>query len=302
MRVTGTESIDVVLRAPRRVAGDGRADASDRPAVRCEAVLRQPADGTDVRHQPGACSTFDAVAGSGGDLPEAASFATWDRPPDLPVFAAKRGDCASGSSLVERHHVRAHAAGVDVLDGGDGLVQPVRAFVAAVEHAGRPVLPGGVGGSVVAGTTGGLQHGPGRAVHGRGVHRTIAGSGRVGEHGWAWPVAGQRVRRAALADGQAGARVPARSWDAARLGKWPAKVLRVLQPRADSHVARLPHTSSGVPIATRCGMNAAGVLSKFNRAKEIGKSTCTQCEGEGMRPREAWEGPRGTLTPPPKKP
>jgi len=51
-------------------------------------------------------------------------------------------------------------------------------------------------------------------------------------------------------------------------------------------------------------MNAAQACRRndFRRAKEIGESTCTQCEGEGMRPREAWEGPRGTLTPPSKKP
>ena len=35
------------------------------------------------------------------------------------------------------HHLRADAAGVHVPDGGDRLVQPVRAVVAAVEYAGR---------------------------------------------------------------------------------------------------------------------------------------------------------------------
>ena len=39
--------------------------------------------------------------------------------------------------------------GLDVLDGGHGLVKSQRALVAVVEHVGRTVLPGGVGGGVV---------------------------------------------------------------------------------------------------------------------------------------------------------
>ena len=56
------------------------------------------------------------------------------------------------------HHLCADEARVHVPDGGDRLVQPVRAVVAAVEHAGRRVLPGGVGRGVVAGPAGDLQH------------------------------------------------------------------------------------------------------------------------------------------------
>ncbi len=43
-----------------------------------------------------------------------------------------------------------HATRLDVPDRGDGLVQPLRAFVAAVEHARRAVLPGSVGGGARA--------------------------------------------------------------------------------------------------------------------------------------------------------
>ena len=54
---------------------------------------------------------------------------------DLPVFAAECGDRAAQPGVVQRHHLRADAAGLDVLDGGHGLVQPLRAVVAVVEHA-----------------------------------------------------------------------------------------------------------------------------------------------------------------------
>jgi len=45
-----------------------------------------------------------------------------------------------------------------------------------------------------------FQHGPGRAVHGGGVDETSGGSGSAGEHGWARPVPGQRVRGATVAE------------------------------------------------------------------------------------------------------
>ena len=57
-------------------------------------------------------------------------------------------------------------AWVHVPDGGDRLVQPVRALVAAVEHAGGAILPGGPRRGVVAGPAGDLQHRPGVPVHG----------------------------------------------------------------------------------------------------------------------------------------
>ena len=53
-----------------------------------------------------------------------------------------------------------------VPDGGDRLVQPVRALVAAVEHAGGAVLPGSPRRGVVDGPARDLQHRPGFAVHG----------------------------------------------------------------------------------------------------------------------------------------
>ena len=70
---------------------------------------------------------------------------TWpgDRTQDLPVFTAECGGHAAQPGVVERHHVRAAAARVFVPGGGVGLVQPLRALVAVVEHAHGQLLPGG---------------------------------------------------------------------------------------------------------------------------------------------------------------
>ena len=64
---------------------------------------------------------------------------------DLPVFAAESGDNAAQPGVVVRHHVRADAHGLHVPDGRDRLVQPLRAGMAFIEHAGRRLLRRGVG-------------------------------------------------------------------------------------------------------------------------------------------------------------
>ena len=150
VRVAGVASVELVLSTDRRVGGESAMDAADRRAIPEDAVLRQPEDGRGVRHQPLAGAAFDAVDGIGSDLSEAAPLAERRRASNLPVLAAEFGDCAARPGVVERHHLRSHAARLDVPDGGHGLVQPLCAVVAIVEHARRPVLPGGVGGGIGA--------------------------------------------------------------------------------------------------------------------------------------------------------
>ena len=71
------------------------------------------------------------------------------------------------------------ARGFLYFGGGDGLAQPERAVVGAVEHAGQRVLRGGAGEGAGGGPAAGdLQHGPGQPVHERGVH----GPPGVGTH------------------------------------------------------------------------------------------------------------------------
>ena len=118
---------------------------------------------------------------------------------------------------------------------GHGLVQSLRAVVAVVEHVGRTVLPGGVGGGAPRRHAGDLQHRSRRAVHGRGVYGSLGGGGRAGEHGRSWPVDGQRVRRTPVADGEVRAPLPARLRDAASLAGGPGGLLSVLQRGADPY-------------------------------------------------------------------
>ena len=63
-------------------------------------------------------------------------------------------------------------------------------------------LPGDAGGGLEGGKAGGVQHRSGGAVHGGGVHGEAVVGGGGGEHGRSGAGVGQRVRRAALEDGE----------------------------------------------------------------------------------------------------
>ena len=62
--------------------------------------------------------------------------------------------------------------------------------------------------ALVAGSAGGVQHRPGRAVHGPGVDGAAGVGGGSGEHGRQGSVPGQRVRGAAVADGEVRGHLP----------------------------------------------------------------------------------------------
>src|SRR5947207_3004183 len=62
----------------------------------------------------------------------------------LSVPAPQRDHRAGQPGVEHGYHVYSDAGEVHVPDGGDRLAQPLRAVVAAVEHAGGGVLPGGL--------------------------------------------------------------------------------------------------------------------------------------------------------------
>jgi putative transposase len=80
------------------------------------------------------------------------------------------------------------------------LVQPPGPGLAALDHDGGRVLPrGGRGGAGEARQARDFQHGPRKPIHQRRVHRCAADEGDRHQHGRQGIVAGQRLRRTALA-------------------------------------------------------------------------------------------------------
>jgi hypothetical protein len=199
MRTDRPQPLDLLPPAGDRVGGEPAADAPDRRAVPQDPVLWQSADDGGPRAtrgggQPQAGPAADGVDGPGGARPQAADRRRLDGRSGLSLLAPRPGPGPGQRGLEFGHHLCSDEKGVHVPDGGDRLVQPVRAVVAAVEYHGRRVLPGGARGGALAGPTGDLQHRPGFAVHVARVHRPAGGGGCRGEPGRSGAGAGQRVR------------------------------------------------------------------------------------------------------------
>src|SRR5665213_2880745 len=203
MRTPGTQSLDLLSPTGRRVGGEPTADAADRPAVPRDPVLRQSADdgvpgafGRDGQSQADPAA-YD-VDGPGGAAPETADHHRVAGRTGLSLPAPRPGVDAYQRGLEFGHYLCSNEAWFHVPDCGDRLVQPIRAVLAAVEHDGGTVLPGGVGGGAGPGPSGDLQHRPGLAVHVAGIHRPPGGGRDRGEPGRSGACAGQRVRGAIM--------------------------------------------------------------------------------------------------------
>ncbi len=156
MRTPGSQPIELLSLIGHRVGGEPAPDAVDRPAVPQDSVLRQPADDGvfgafrgDGQSQAGPAAHGEN--GPGGTVPQAADHHPGIGCAGLPLLAPRSGADPRQRGLEFRHYVYSNEAWHHVPDSGDRLVQPVRALVAAVEHAGRAVLPGGPRRGAVAG-------------------------------------------------------------------------------------------------------------------------------------------------------
>jgi hypothetical protein len=72
----------------------------------------------------------DAFDGHRSNLSQTEAVATKRRSSDLSQFTAEYRYYSAQPGVGERHHLRADAARLDVLDGRDGLAQPLRVVVA----------------------------------------------------------------------------------------------------------------------------------------------------------------------------
>src|SRR5512135_3571422 len=134
MRTPGSQPIELLSPTGHRVGGEPALDAADRRAVPQDPVLRQPADDGFFGAyrgdgQPQAGPAAHGVDGFGVAVPQAAYHHHGIGRAGLPLLAPRSGADPRQRGLEFRHNIYSNASWFHVPDGGDRLVQPVRALV-----------------------------------------------------------------------------------------------------------------------------------------------------------------------------
>jgi len=209
----GTFTVEFLLPAREREPEESRRDAIAGRAVHAAAVLRgstnDPVAGRPrVLRQFQAGKTITAADGTGSDLSQTALVRPGAGTPDLPVSTARTGDHTSQPGVGYRHHVHPVARWIRISGGGHGLVQPVRAGLGSIDHAGFQLLRVCFGLGAEGGLSGNLQLRSGIAIYKHRVHRPSQRSRHFNQHGRTGTGDGQHLRRAAVADGEVRGSLP----------------------------------------------------------------------------------------------
>ena len=258
--------------------GGSPGDEAYRRAIHADAVLRfsandGPSEDAWYRSQPQAGAAFDAADGARGHLPEAAPVRELPAAQGVSLLAARGRREQSGPGVEYGYNLHPVAAWICVLGGDPGLVQPVRAHVAVIEHAGCGVLPGGAGGCAERTTTAGdFQQRSRGAVYKPGFHGPVGAGCDPDQHGWAWARVRQYLHGAAVAKRQVRRGLHKKLRRRAGSTAGLKSVLSILQPRASAPGTGLSDTGSGI---FRDGefKGGGGVLSGTN---QVGENKCPQ--------------------------
>ena len=231
-----------LLSAAPGVGGRPRDHAASRPAasgvpIRGSADVARSFVGRWVQDRPSAREDADAADGDRSALSPSAHDEAGARTQDLPVPAARHRDHAAKPGVGDGHHLHPDGAWLRLPRRRARLVQPARAVVARIDHDGSGVLRRDAGGRLGSPRQAGhLQHRPRIAVHRRGLHRRTCQQPHCDQHGRQGRLAGQRLRRAAVAQRQI------------RGGLSAGLRQRQRGPRIDRPVPRLLQSHIGTPI------------------------------------------------------
>src|SRR5579872_835341 len=247
VRTAGSAALDLLLPAAAGKRGEPASTSPARSAVSEVPVFRKPQDGRRVGSEPQAHTTADAHSGYRSPVSQTELEPSGAGSRGVPVPAAWRRDRAAQSRLEHRYYLHSDARWLPVSGRRDGLVQPFRAQLGTIQHAGNRLLPGGAPGRVPLRPTRNLELRSRLAVHLGRLPGSAQAARNCDQHGWSRPRARQRFHRTAVALAQVRADLSRRLRH--RPGTVPGigKLFPLLQPPALAPGARLSNTRRPVP-------------------------------------------------------
>src|SRR5271154_1263805 len=249
VRIAGCAALDLLLSATTRERGEPAADAPARPVVHEAPVFRQPEDGRRTGDQSQTRATADADSGHRSALSQTQLEPSGTGSRNLSVPAARCRHRKTKSRLEHRYYVHSDAWRLSLPGRGDGLVQPLRAQLGAVQYDGNRLLPGRASRGIPLRSTRNLELRSGLAVYLRRLLGAAEEARDLHQYGWARPRTGQRFHRAAVALAQVRADLSRRL--RRRPGSVPgaAELFPLLQSRAATSGAEVQDAGGLVPAS-----------------------------------------------------
>src|SRR5450432_964195 len=199
VRTAGSAALHLLLSAAAGDRGEPAPDAPVRRVVPEMPVLREPQDGLRVGHQSQTRATADADSGHRSPLSQTELEPPGTGSHDLSVPAARRRHRKTKSRLEHRYYLHSDAWRLSLPGRSDGLVQPLRAQLGAVQYDGNRLLPGRASRGIPLRPTRNLELRSGLAVYLRRLLGAAEEARDLHQYGWARPRTGQRFHRAAVA-------------------------------------------------------------------------------------------------------
>src|SRR5450432_2831207 len=277
VRTAGSAALDLLLSAAAGKRGDPAPDAPARPVVHEAPIFRQPENGRRTGDQSQTRATADADSGHRSPLSQTELEPSGTGSRNLSVPAARRRHRKTKSRLEHRYYVHSDAWRLSLPGRSDGLVQPLRAQLGAVQYDGNRLLPGRASRGIPLRPTRNRELRSGLAVYLRRLLGAAEEARDLHQYGWARPRTGQRFHRAAVALAQVRADLSRRLRHRPRPLPGAAELFPLLQSRAATSGAGVQDASGLVPrsIQKEEVTFMMGALQSRAQARALPHVSCT---------------------------
>ena len=249
MRACTGAAFNRLLQSKGRKCFQYRVDASYRRALYEVAVLRfkKAHRASSLRRpacEPKTCFQANGSDGYTGHLPKASNNKGRPRKQKVSLSSSRANHLSSKPGLVCRHNVHSSTSRIHLFSGSHGLVQPIRASVAAIKFAGNNFLH-----RRLAGSAGGIrftqyfQYRSGKPIYKYRLYRLPKRRGYRHKYGWTWACIRQHFHREIVAYFEVRGGLPQGLPINERSRSQPYKLFCFLRQHSASSVAGLQNSS-----------------------------------------------------------